>query len=161
MHYKDFILTLVFLTFFSCSALSQQTMFGRESLSRETETLDLKEDDLKKFVQVYEQMIELEAQHNLKIIEVVKEHEMELSRYETLSAAERLNLQIDTEAGEMSAYKDIKKDIKKNKEKVLQKMDRLFFEYQFDKRKYGLILQKLKADTSFREKIDSLRTQYN
>jgi hypothetical protein len=97
----------------------------------------------------------------LKIVEIVEEHDMELSRYETLSAAERLNLEVDTEMGEMSTYKNIKEDIRKNKEKVLQKMDRLFFEYQFDKRKYGQILQKLKADTSFREKIDSLRNQYN
>jgi len=149
------------LVFFSVSASSQQTMFGRESLNRETETLDLKEDDLQKFLQVYEEMIELEAQHNLKIIEIVEEHDMELSRYETLSAAERLNLEVDTEMGEMSTYKNIKEDIRKNKEKVLQKMDRLFFEYQFDKRKYGQIIQKLKADTSFREKIDSLRNQYN
>ncbi len=162
MFYKGFIIAFVFLICFSGSLWSQQTMFGREQMNTpETENLNLKESDLQKFVQIYEQMVELEAQHNLKIIEIVEEHGMELSRYETISAANRLNFQIDTEAGEMSKYKNIKKAIRENKEQVLQKMDRLFFEHQFDKRKYGQILLKLKADTTFREKIDSLRNQYN
>jgi len=133
-------------------------MFGNEELKQpELPEISPEEKELKTFVEVYEQLIELEARHNLKIIQIVQEHNMKLNRYETLAAAQRLNMEIDTELGEISTYRAIREDINRHKKLTLQKMEKILRDHQLERQRYGRILLKLKQDNAFREKIDSLR----
>ena len=147
------------LTSLSCiEGFSQQTMFGNEEIKQPgLPEINPEKNELKSFVEVYEQLIELEAQHNLRIMQIIKDHNMEISRFETINAAQRLNMEIDTEIGEMNTYQAIKEEINKNKTKTIEKMEKVLHDHNFTRRRYGLILMKLKQDNTFREQIDSLR----
>lgn len=159
-HLKTSLFTLAIIALSTFAGLSQQTMFGNEEITKPgLPNVDPKEKELKTFVEVYDQLIELEAQHNLKIIEIVQDHEMDLGRYETIAAAKRLYFEIETNPGEMAKYKSIKKEIERNKAKTKQKMLKVLNDYQMNRGRYGRILLKLKKDTSFRAKVDSLRSE--
>jgi hypothetical protein len=156
--FRFLILSLLFIFFIYGQSLAQQTMFGNEEQKQpELPEINLKKKELHDLVDVYEKMVDLEAQYNLKIMQIVQKHGMKLGRYETLSAAERLNTQIETEPGEKQQYREIKTEISREKRKTRRKMEELLLNHQFSRRRYGLFLQKLKRDTAFRKKVENIR----
>jgi hypothetical protein len=82
---------------------------------------------------------------------------MEIRRYEMLMAAKRLNTDIETEPGEKAKLRAIRKDIEDLKRKTLDSMQLVFQKHQLNQQKYRMILQRMRQDEDFRQRVEKLR----
>ncbi|MFW5978805.1 MAG: DUF4168 domain-containing protein [Bacteroidia bacterium] len=155
--HKIIILTILIVAAGLKTIQAQETLYGNETKEEDKlSNLDISNEEIEKFVEVYEQMSELEAQYNLKILDIIEKKGMEIDRYETISAAQRMDYDIEIDREEMALYRNIQKEIEREKKATHQQMERILLNYQFEKERYNSILNKIAEDSTFRVKFDSI-----
>ncbi|MFP4018331.1 MAG: hypothetical protein ACLFNL_03125 [Bacteroidales bacterium] len=155
--HKIIILTILIVAAGLKTIQAQETLYGNETKEEDKlSNIDISNEEIEKFVEVYEQMSELEAQYNLKILDIIEKKGMEIDRYETISAAQRMDYDIEIDREEMALYRNIQKEIEREKKATHQQMERILLNYQFEKERYNSILNKIAEDSTFRVKFDSI-----
>ncbi|MFP4046477.1 MAG: DUF4168 domain-containing protein [Bacteroidales bacterium] len=158
--HKIIILTIFIVAAGLQTIQAQETLYGNETKEEDKlSNLDISNEEIEKFVEVYEQMSELEAQYNLKILDIIEKKGMEIDRYETISAAQRMDYDIEIDREEMALYRNIQKEIEREKKATHQQMERILLNYQFEKERYNGILNKIAEDSTFRVKFDSIHQE--
>lgn len=158
--YKRLILAIVIVAIGVQWSQAQETLYGNETREEgEFSSLNISNEELEKFVEVYEQMSELEAQFNLKILDIIQNNGMEVGRYETISAAQRMDYEMEVDREEMALYRTIQKEIEREKNSTHQKMERILLNYQLEKERYNGILKKITQDSTLRVKFDSIHKE--
>ncbi|MFO8234894.1 MAG: hypothetical protein R6U04_05795 [Bacteroidales bacterium] len=154
---------LVILSVSIHAANAQQTLYGDDNKKEdEVSGINISDSELETFIEVYDQMSELEGQYNLKILDIIEKHGMEPDRYETISVAQRMNQDIDVDEKEMSTYRNIKNEIDREKRKTKQQMEKILLNHQIEQDRYNAVMKKLSEDSLFRVKFDSIhRENYN
>jgi hypothetical protein len=155
---KSIVLFVFSVTILTGSAIGQETVFGPEEEEKPAlPEINLEQQELHTFVEMYDEMVELEANYNFKLMDLIQEHGMEIRRYEMLMAAKRLNTDIETEPGEKAKLRAIRKDIEDLKRKTLDSMQLVFQKHQLNQQKYRMILQRMRQDEDFRQRVEKLR----
>jgi len=126
--------------------------------SGQQQSIEVSDSELQTYAKIMQQVRQEQKTSQGKMLKAIKDNGMDVKRYQEISRAKRQGQNVEMTDKEKKAYQSVQKVMKKEQQKMRQKMQSILKQHKMGRRRYIQISRALQQDKELQKRLQGLQS---